>query len=337
MSGEGEGEESRHRRSGPIPGAAQELRVAPQARRAPSSAVAMRSRPSAASSARPSASGRPSPSSTARRSLLHGVARERGDLAAPARARARRASPGSTISVTRPIACASCGVDRAAGEDQVERAAGADDPRQPLRAAVDQRDAPAALGAAEGRGRWSRPAGRTTARARSPPARQWPEIAAIVGFGRGEAGEAERAAGRVGVERLERLQVGAGAERLVARAGEDEHVGVVVGREALEGVEQRLRGRAVDRVVALGPVDRDERRGAAALVAESPAAAEVGARACGPWPRRGGGPCASRAGSGAARAAATRIGKPTIRMKPALVTTLSLVRPQVPSPPSWPG
>ena len=40
-------------------------------------------------------------------------------------------------------------VDRAAGEDQVQRAAGADDPRQPLRAAVDQRDAPAALGAAE--------------------------------------------------------------------------------------------------------------------------------------------------------------------------------------------
>ena len=42
-------------------------------------------------------------------------------------------------------------------------------------------------------------------------------------LGRREAGEAERAAGRVGVERLDRLQVGAGAEGLLAGAGEDEH------------------------------------------------------------------------------------------------------------------
>ncbi len=41
------------------------------------------------------------------------------------------------------------GVDDAPGEDQVERAAEADDARQPLRAAVDQRHAPAPLGVAE--------------------------------------------------------------------------------------------------------------------------------------------------------------------------------------------
>ena len=43
------------------------------------------------------------------------------------------------------------GVDLAAGEDQVERAAEPDDARQPLRAAVDQRHAPAALQAPEAR------------------------------------------------------------------------------------------------------------------------------------------------------------------------------------------
>ena len=88
------------------------------------------------------------------------------------------------------------------------------------------------------------------------------------GLGGDEAREAERAAGRVGVERLDRLQVGAGAERLVARAREDEDRGVIVGLEAVEGVEQGLRRVAVDGVVPLRPVDRDERRRLAALVVD---------------------------------------------------------------------
>ena len=66
-------------------------------------------------------------------------------------ARARGARPAGTTSVSRPIASASVGLDDAAGEDQVERAPEPDDPRQPLRAAVDQRHAPAALGEAERR------------------------------------------------------------------------------------------------------------------------------------------------------------------------------------------
>src|SRR5919109_3826387 len=44
------------------------------------------------------------------------------------------------------------GLDDATGEDEVERPAEADHARQPLRAAVDQRDAPAALEAAEAAG-----------------------------------------------------------------------------------------------------------------------------------------------------------------------------------------
>ena len=196
-----------------------------------------------------------------------GLLRESGDLARPVRARVRRA-PGRDDLGEQADRQRLAGVDRAAGQDQVQRPAGADHARQPLRAAVDQRDAPAALGAAERGGRGSRSAGRTRARARGRRRGSGREIAAIVGFGRGEAGEAERAAGRVGVERLERLQVGAGAEGPLTRAGEDEHVGVVVVVKRSKASSSALRGRAVDRVVALGPVDGDERGWAVALVAD---------------------------------------------------------------------
>ena len=103
----------------------------------------------------------------------------------------------------------------------------------------------------------------------SPPARHQPEIAAIVGFDGGPAGEAERALGQVQprAERLDRLQVGAGAEGHAAGAGEDQHARVVVGLEALEGLAERLGGRPVDRVAALLAVDRDDRGRARALVA----------------------------------------------------------------------
>ena len=53
-----------------------------------------------------------------------------------------------------------------------------------------------------------------------PPARHQPDTAAIVGFGEKQAGEAERALGHVEprAQRVERLEVGAGAERLLAAA-----------------------------------------------------------------------------------------------------------------------
>ena len=69
----------------------------------------------------------------------------------PSPARASRCSPAGTTSVTQAHGQRLVGVDEPAGEDQVQRAAHADDARQALRAAVDQRHAPAALGEAERR------------------------------------------------------------------------------------------------------------------------------------------------------------------------------------------
>ena len=101
----------------------------------------------------------------------------------------------------------------------------------------------------------------------SPPARHQPEIAAIVGFEAREAGEAERAvwplvepgvdrrlrvvAAEVGGALGERLQVGAGAERLRTLAGEHQGAGVVVGLEVVKALgEQPPRSRRRPRCAA---------------------------------------------------------------------------------------
>ena len=175
-----------------------------------------------------SASGSVSPSSRARRSLLL-VSRGCAAISSASwPARASTCCAGSTISVTRPIACASCASIVRPVRTRSSARPGADDAREALRAAVDQRDAPAALGAAE--------RGGGGGDAQVAPERELEAAGeAVAGdrgdrrLGGGEAGEAERAAGGVGVERLDRLQVGAGAEGCVARAGEDEHRGVIVG------------------------------------------------------------------------------------------------------------
>ena len=65
----------------------------------------------------------------------------------------------------------------------------------------------------------------------------------------------------------ERLQVGPGAKRLGALAGEHEDARLVVGLEAVEAVEELGRGRVVHGVAALGPGDREHGGGAVALVA----------------------------------------------------------------------
>ena len=115
------------------------------------------------------------------------------------------------------------GVDRAAGEDQLQRAAHADDPRQPLGAAVDQRHAPAALEEAEGRAGGGDP--QVAPERQLDPARQAPAVdRGDRRLRRGEAGRAHRPVGVVDVE-VHRLQVGAGAEGLAAGAGEDEDAG----------------------------------------------------------------------------------------------------------------
>ena len=74
-------------------------------------------------------------------------------------------------------------------------------------------------------------------------------------WGRCSPGEAERAAARVGLERLDRLQVGPGAEGLVARPGDDQHARVLVLAERVEVLEQLGGRRAVDRVAPFRPVD----------------------------------------------------------------------------------
>ncbi len=85
-----------------------------------------------------------------------------------------------------------------------------------------------------------------------------------------QAGEAHRPLrrGEALAEGLERLQVGAGAERDAARAGEHQHARLLVGLEAQVGLVQRRGGGAVDGVAPLLAVDRQQRGGAAALVAD---------------------------------------------------------------------
>ncbi len=61
-----------------------------------------------------------------------------------------------------------------------------------------------------------------------------------------------------------RPQVGAGTER-PGGAGQHRDGPVVVAREGSEGVGQRDSGGSVDRVAALGPVDRDDRDGPVVL------------------------------------------------------------------------
>ena len=162
--------------------------------------------------------------------------------------------------------CGLLGLDRAAGEDQLQGAAHADRARQPLRAAVDQRHAPAALEETEGR------LGRGDAQV--APERQLDSAGEAPAvdrgdrrLGRGEAGRAHRPVRVVDVE-VHRLQVGAGAEGLAAGAGEDEDAGALVGLEVGQALPERRRRRRVDRVAPLGPVDRQDRGGPDPLVAQ---------------------------------------------------------------------
>ena len=197
---------------------------------APSTAVRRRSRPSWASSASASSSARPKPSSAAT-VAADGVLREGGDLLRE-RERGRERVVGHDR-VSRPIASAS-----AASIVRPVRIRSSARPAPRRAGAAASRRRPAARPSGARRSRRSRPgsppAGRT--RARLEPAGQ-----AMAGdrgdrrLGGGQAGEAQRAARGVGVQRLDRLEVGAGAERLLARAGQHQHVGVVFAAEALEG------------------------------------------------------------------------------------------------------
>ena len=66
----------------------------------------------------------------------------------------------------------------------------------------------------------------------------------------------------------ERLEVGAGAEGLGVAAGEHQPRALVVGFEAAKALGQQARGLVVDGVAPLGPGDREDGRGARALVGD---------------------------------------------------------------------
>jgi len=154
------------------------------------------------------------------------------------------------------------GAHRAAGQDQIQRPPHADDARQPHRAAVDQRHTPAAAEHAQrgvgighpqvGQQGQLQPAGHGVAldggdqrlgqrHARGPHGRVGPALRVQL-----------VAQCRVG----HRRQVGAGA-KMPARAMQHRHAQRGVGLEALEGLAQRRRHRAVHGIAPVGAVERD--------------------------------------------------------------------------------
>ena len=161
------------------------------------------------------------------------------------------------------------GGDHATGQDHVEGPAEADDSRQPLRAAVDQGHAEAPLREAEGR--TARGHAQVAPQGELEPAGQAPaRDRRDRRLRRDPPGEAERPLRQHQPrdERLDGLEVGAGAEGLLAAAGEHEDARLVVGLEALDGTGEQLGGGPVDGVTALGTVDGEHRGGAAVLVAD---------------------------------------------------------------------
>src|SRR5436190_9268122 len=223
------------------------------------------------------------------------------------------------------------GVDDAAAEDQVEAAAKPDDARQPLGPAVDERDAPAPFGESELRALGGDPQvapQRQLEAAGQAPARDGGDRR----LRGGAAGEAERArlAHQARAERVDRLEVGAGTERHTTRAGDDQHACAVVGLELLERVLQRVGRRPVDGVAPLLAIDGEDSGGADALeYYQPPCHWRLAARAFVAFFR------ASLRLSRCRWSIESRkmvSGKKTIRMKPALVTTLSLVSPYQPWP-----
>ena len=252
----------------------------PANRAAPSSAVPWRPRPSWASSARPWTSGSPAPSSTARRSESIVSCGNAAIASAIASARSR-CPPAATISVTSP--------NRSASSTSITRPEITRSSARPLPTIRGSRCVPPSISGTPKRRsvKPKRALGVATRRSHhsassKPPARHQPDTAAIVGFGEARRVKPSGPSGRSsrGPMRVERLQVGAGAERLLARARDDEHARAVVGDERAEGLVQRLGGRAVDRVAALRAVDGDDRGGAGALVVDQRGGGATSRRAC---------------------------------------------------------
>jgi len=82
-------------------------------------------------------------------------------------------------------------------------------------------------------------------------------IAAIVG--RGEQGRIDRREPLVAPARADVVDVGARDERRLAAAGDDQDARVAVHRERAERPPALLHRREIERVLDLGPIDRQRR------------------------------------------------------------------------------
>ena len=238
----------------------------------------------------PRASGRPAPSSSARRSESIVSWGKAASASAIASARAT-CSPAATTSVTSPM--------RSASSTSTMRPLRRRSSARPLPTIRGSRCVPPSISGTPKRRsvKPKRALGVATRRSHhsassKPPARHQPEIAAIVGFGEASRVKPSGPSGRSsrGPSVSSAFRSAPAQNASSPAAGQHEHARLVVGDEAPEGLVQRLGGRAVDRVAALGPVDRDERGGAGALVATTAqrraTSRRAGRRARGaPWRR----------------------------------------------------
>ena len=204
----------------------------------------------------PSASGRPKPSIAARRSASIVSCGKAGDSLGQLQSAFEVLARLGQL-VDQADAVGLLGLDRAAGEDQLQRPAHANHAGEALGAAVDEGHAPAALEESEGRLRGGDP--HVAPERQLHPTRQAPAVdRGDRRLGGSQARRPHRAVGVVDVE-VHRFQVGTGAERLAADAGEDEDASAVVGLELLQPLAKGLRRGRVDRVAPLRPVDRHHR------------------------------------------------------------------------------
>ena len=196
----------------------------------------------------PSASDSSSPawSITESRSLRRHSCRNPASTSASSSAATRAVPVGTTrFDQTHPLRLR--GVDRASGEDQVQRPAGPDQPGQPHGAPVDQRHAPATAEHAEHGIRSGHPQVAPGASSR-PPATAYPSMAAITGFDSrirvGPIGPSPSSVDPVAVLGADRLEVRTGAERAAVAVQHRDRL-AVVGVERPEGVGQGVGRRPV--------------------------------------------------------------------------------------------
>ena len=209
------------------------------------------------------------PSSAAERSASIVSCGKRASASAISSARSR-CCPGATTSVTRPIRSAS-----SASTMRPVRIMSSARPRPtmrgrrwvppsisgtPKRRSVKPSLASSVAIRRSHQSASSRPAGEAPARDRGDRR-----------LGRDQAREAERAVLELEAraEALDRLEVGAGAEGKLARAGDTSTRASSSATKRAVALGQQLGGRTVDRVAALLAVDREHRRGAAALVGDA--------------------------------------------------------------------